>query len=163
MRRLTSRALLFIAAILAASAYPRLGQTASLLDFDSETPREILLAQRAIADSVTPAPISEPTATVASPAALTPEETDHRSAGKAFLMNLAVPGAGHLYAGQKRGFVNLGLEGMAWAAYLYYHDRGKSKEKEFETYADGHWDYARWDSTERANGTYNPDADNLIR
>ena len=162
MRRLTSRALLFIAAILAASAYPRLGQTASLLDFDSETPREILLAQRAIADSVTPAPISEPTATVASPAALTPEETDHRSAGKAFLMNLAVPGAGHLYAGQKRGFVNLGLEGMAWAAYLYYHDRGKSKEKEFETYADGHWDYARWDSTERANGTYNPDADNLI-
>jgi len=144
MRRLTSRALLFIAAILAASAYPRLGQTASLLDFDSETPREILLAQRAIADSVTPAPIGEPTATAANPAALTPEETVHRSAGKAFLMNLAVPGAGHLYAGQKRGFVNLGLEGVAWAAYLYYHDRGKSKEKEFETYADGHWDYDRW-------------------
>jgi len=68
----------------------------------------------------------------------------HKSVGKAFLLNLAVPGAGHLYAGQKRGIVNMGLEGVAWAAYLYYHDRGKSKEKEFETYADGHWDYDRW-------------------
>ena len=135
--------MLSIAAILAVFAYPRLGQAASLLDFESETPREILLAQRAIADSVTPAPIAEPTAPAANPA-IQPEERVHRSAGKAFLMNLAVPGAGHLYAGEKRGLVNLGLEGMAWAAYLYYHDRGKSKEKEFETYADGHWDYNRW-------------------
>jgi hypothetical protein len=68
----------------------------------------------------------------------------NKSVGKAFLMNLAIPGAGHLYAGHKRGFVNMGLEGVAWAAYLYYHDRGKSKEKEFETYADSHWDYDRW-------------------
>ena len=68
----------------------------------------------------------------------------HKSMGKAFLMNLAIPGAGHLYAGQKRGLVNMGLEGVAWAAYIYYHDRGKSKEKEFETYADGHWDYQKW-------------------
>jgi hypothetical protein len=59
-------------------------------------------------------------------------------------MNLAVPGAGYLYAGQKRGIVNMGLEGVAWAAYLFYHDRGKAKEKEFESYADGHWDYNRW-------------------
>jgi hypothetical protein len=68
----------------------------------------------------------------------------HKSAGKAFLMNLAIPGAGHLYAGSKRGFVNMGLEGVAWAAYLFYHDLGKSKEKDFEGYADGHWDYNRW-------------------
>ncbi len=59
-------------------------------------------------------------------------------------MNLAIPGAGHLYAGEKRGFVHLGLEGLAWAAYAYYHDLGRSREKEFETYADGHWDYNRW-------------------
>ena len=68
----------------------------------------------------------------------------HKSAGKAFLMNLALPGAGHLYAGEKRGYVHLGMEGMAWAAYLYYRDRGKAKEKEFESYADGHWSYDKW-------------------
>ena len=68
----------------------------------------------------------------------------HKSIGKAFLMNLAIPGAGHLYAGQKRGLVNMGFEGVAWAAYLFYHDLGKSKEKDFEGYADQHWDYDRW-------------------
>ncbi len=68
----------------------------------------------------------------------------HKSPGKAFLMNLAIPGSGHLYAGEKRGFVHLGLEGVAWAAYLYYHDLGKSKEREYEGYADGHWDYEQW-------------------
>ena len=77
-------------------------------------------------------------------------------------MNLAIPGAGHLYAGEKRGFVNLGLEGFAWAAYLYYHDRGKTKEKEFEGYADQHWDYDTWKTTEQTNGTYDPAADSLI-
>ncbi|HYR51691.1 MAG TPA: hypothetical protein VET83_03655 [Candidatus Dormibacteraeota bacterium] len=77
-------------------------------------------------------------------------------------MNLAIPGAGHLYAGEKRGFVHLGLEGVAWASYLYYHDRGKSKEKEFENYADNHWDYDRWKTTAQANGTYDPADDQLI-
>jgi len=154
--------LLFIAAILAAFACPRLGQAASLLDFESETPREILLAQRAIADSVIPTPAGDPAAQAAHPAIQNPDEAVHRSAGKAFLMNLAIPGAGHLYAGQKRGFVNLGLEGVAWAAYLYYHDRGKSKEKEFETYADGHWDYNSWKTQEQTKGTYDQAADSLI-
>jgi len=77
-------------------------------------------------------------------------------------MNLAIPGAGHLYAGKNRGFVHLGMEGVAWASYLYYHDRGKSKEKEFESYADNHWDYDRWKTTAQANGTYDPADDQLI-
>ena len=68
----------------------------------------------------------------------------HKSMGKAFLMNLAIPGAGHLYAGNKRGLAHMGFEGAAWAAYFLYHDLGKSKEKDFEGYADGHWDYDRW-------------------
>jgi len=79
---------------------------------------------------------------------------EHKSVGKAFLLNLVVPGAGYLYAGQKRGYVNLGLEGVAWAAELYYHDLGRAKEKEFEGYLDGHWNYAKWDSIDAAN---NPD------
>ena len=141
---------------------PRQSLAASALDFDTSLPQEILLAQRAIADSVTPPPMAPPT----SPASVT--ATDelnpklHKSIGKAFLLNLAVPGAGYLYAGQKRGLVNVGLEGVAWVAYLYYHDRGKSKEKEFEGYADGHWDYNTWINNEKANGTYDPGADSLI-
>ena len=154
--------MLFIAAILAAIAYPRLGHAASQLDFESETPTEILLAQRAIADSVSPSSVGAPIASAAGSPIQTEEERVHKSAGKAFLMNLAVPGVGHLYAGQKRGLVNLGLEGMAWVAYVYYHDRGKSKEKEFETYADGHWDYNSWKTQEINNGTYDPAADSLI-
>jgi len=154
--------LLFIAAILAAIAYPRLSHAASQLDFESETPTEILLAQRAIADSVSPSSVGAPIASAAGSPIQTEEERVHKSAGKAFLMNLAVPGVGHLYAGQKRGLVNLGLEGMAWVAYVYYHDRGKSKEKEFETYADGHWDYNSWKTQEINNGTFDPAADSLI-
>jgi hypothetical protein len=128
-------------------AYPASSQATSALDFDGASPEEILLAQRSIADTVTAAPpMTEPvTPSVATPSAT--QEVNpklHRSTGKAFLLNLAIPGAGHLYAGETRGLVNMGLEGVAWAAYLYYHDRGKSKEKEFETYADGHWDYNRW-------------------
>ena len=128
-------------------AYPASSQATSALDFDGASPEEILLAQRAIADTITAAPpMTEPvTPSIATPSAI--QEVNprvQRSAGKAFLMNLAIPGAGYLYAGEKRGLVNLGLEGVAWVAYAYYHDRGKSKEKEFETYADGHWDYQKW-------------------
>jgi len=128
-------------------SYPARSQATSALDFDPASPEEILLAQRAIADTITAAPpMTEPVA----PSMATPSASQevnpqlHRSPGKAFLMNLAIPGAGYLYAGEKRGLVNIGLEGVAWVAYVYYHDRGKSKEKEFESYADGHWDYNRW-------------------
>ena len=128
------------------ASHPRNSEAASILDFDPASPQEILLAQRAFADTIASPAMTAP----AIPAAGSPAITDelrpkvHKSAGKAFLLSLAIPGAGHLYMGQKRGLVNMGLEGVAWAAYIYYHDRGKSKEKEFETYADGHWDYDRW-------------------
>jgi hypothetical protein len=139
--------------------FPRLSRAASHLDFEPQTPQEILLAQRALADSLAPHNPVEPTAPGG---ASDIRETSHKSIGKAFMMNLAVPGSGHLYAGEKRGFVHLGLEGFAWAAYIYYHDRGKAKEKEFEGYADGHWDYDSWKTTEQTNGTYDPGADSLI-
>jgi len=134
---------------------------ASSLDLPYSDPEEILLAQRAISDTAAAsAPIAESTA-MPPRVALAAQES-RKSAGKAFLMNLAVPGAGHLYAGHKRGFVHLGLEGIAWAAYIHYHDLGKTKEREYQTYADGHWDYNVWKSTEQANGTYDPGADSLI-
>ncbi len=125
-------------------------------------PQEILLAQRAIADSVTPPTMAPPIAPENVGAAEEINPKAHKSIGKAFLLNLALPGAGYLYAGQKRGLVNMGLEGAAWAAYLFYHDRGKSKEKEFEGYADGHWDYNTWKTNEQTKGTYDAGADSLI-
>ena len=82
--RSSPRALLFIAAILAAIAYPRLGHAASQLDFESETPTEILLAQRAIADSVSPSSVGAPIASAAGSPIQTEEERVHKSAGKAF-------------------------------------------------------------------------------
>jgi hypothetical protein len=132
----------------------------SALDFDAPMPQEILLAQRAIADSVTPPTMVEPVTPSPNSAIQDLNPKVHKSIGKAFLLNLAIPGAGYLYAGQKRGIVNMGLEGVAWAAYVYYHDLGRSKEKEFEGYADGHWDYNKWIT---ANPQYrNSPEDSLI-
>jgi hypothetical protein len=120
------------------------------LDLPTYTPETILLAQRAIADSV-----SEPAPSAIAESAV-PRESETpkaKSPGRAFLLNMLVPGAGHLYAGNKRGWVHLGLEGATWVTYLYYHDRGKSKERQFEAYAD-----ANWDSTTYMNSsTYDPD------
>ena len=104
-------------ALVAILSSPRAPLAASALDFQHDSPEEILLAQRSIVDSIVPQPAESGSAAL--PSAVTPEPIKHRSTGAAFLMNLAVPGVGHLYAGQKRGYINLGLEGVAWAAYLY--------------------------------------------
>jgi hypothetical protein len=67
------------------------------------------------------------------------EEQVLKSPPKAFMMSVLVPGTGELYAGKKRGFVFIGLEVAAWAAYYFYHDSGKDKEAEFERFADLHY------------------------
>jgi len=104
---------------------------------------EILLAQRSIADTVETRatnPPQVPYDSIQPP----PKPEPTKNAGKAFLYSLAMPGAGHLYAGYKRGWVNIGVEGLSWITYFYYRDRGHTKEDEFEAYADDHWDYGRW-------------------
>jgi hypothetical protein len=131
---------------------------ASSLDFRVATAEEILLAQRAIEDSIPVPPPPPAVGQTAEEAREAADEREAKSPGRAFLMNLIVPGAGHLYAGNKRGWIHLGLEGATWVTYLYYHDRGKSKENEFEAYADDHWDYSRWTSSP----TYNAESDQLI-
>jgi len=71
-----------------------------------------------------------------------------KSPPKAFLMSAAVPGAGELYGGKKRGFVFLGVEVMAWSAYYFYHSSGRDKEDEYISFADGHYSTDRLASTE---------------
>ncbi len=146
--------LLFVAmvTILGASAC-----LASPIDFHVKSTEEILLAQRAIADTV-PEPMPPPAVGTPTDEAADADAASAKSPGRAFLMNLLVPGTGHLYAGNKRGWVHLGLEGATWVTYLYYHDRGKSKEDEFEAYADENWDYQRWANSP----TYSLERDDLI-
>lgn len=134
---------------------------ASEFDYRANSVGEILLAQRAIADSVAETPTPPPGSV---PPSRTPDDDDAvpeaKSPGRAFLLNMIVPGAGHLYAGNKRGWIHLGLEGATWVTYLYYHDRGKTKEDEFEAYADEKWDYQRWLDSDPANP--GSDEDQLI-
>lgn len=136
---------------------------ASLLEYEPLSTDQILLAQRAIADSAMPATPLDPTLAAGQSLSIpSPAEQAHRSAGKAFLMDLAVPGAGHLYAGNKRGWVHLGLEAVAWATYFHYHERGKAKERQYEAHADEHWSYDRWVNSYGGPGNQPPDADSLI-
>lgn len=131
---------------------------------DYSSPEEILLAQRAIADSA---------AAVPTPQALPPEigtppssgvgvVTGAKKPGLGVLYSLIVPGAGHLYAGSKRGWINIGVDVVSWVAYLRYHDLGKAKEDEFENYADAHWDHGRWLSSGCADCYSGSPADSLI-
>ena len=132
---------------------------ASDIDYRSNSVGEILLAQRAIADSVPQSPVPPPGSVLPPPVGDDESVPTAKSPGRAFLLNLILPGAGHIYAGNKRGWIHLGLEGATWVTYLYYHDRGKSKENQYEAFAD-----ANWDSTLYMNsGTFNPDRWQILR
>lgn len=119
----------------------------SALDPERYTPEELLLAQRALEDSTPPAPAMKPAAPPLGSigtAAEMPQGHPARKPGVGVLLSLVVPGAGHLYAGESRGWVNIGLDVASWASYFHYRDLGKAKEDAFEDYADAHWDYQRW-------------------
>jgi len=134
---------------------------ASTLDFTPMPTCEILLAQRAIADSnvaSTPADMAAASAGVASP----PFHYEvHKSPGRAFIYNVLLPGAGHLYAGSKRGWAHIGMEGAVWATYFYYHERGTSKEDQYIAHADEHWSLALWQAS--YTGPDKAGADSLIQ
>jgi hypothetical protein len=123
----------------------------SPLDLQEPTPTEIL-AQRSIADSTDAERAKNPPSetVLKTPE---PETKPQKSSGRAFLYNLILPGSGHLYAGYKRGWAHLGVEGLTWITYFYYHDRGITKEDEFEAYADDHYNLAQYDSVCACEGT----------
>ena len=146
---LNPRRLATIAAVTLTGALLSLSATrdafASALEFQPAAPMEILLAQRAIADSTTEERATNPPeAPYDSLSPPEPKKSTTKSTGKAFTMNLLIPGTGHLYAGYNRGWINLGIEAATWVTYFYYHDLGMEKENQFEGFADDHWDYARW-------------------
>lgn len=115
-----------------------------MLDYRSASPTEILLAQRAIADTSSERATNPPAAPNDSLRPPTPKSPNTKSIGRAFVSNLVIPGTGSLYAGYQRGWIHIGIEGLTWVTYFYYHDRGNTKENEFEAYADDHWNYQTW-------------------
>ena len=63
-----------------------------------------------------------------------------KSPTKAFLLSMAVPGAGQWYYGSKtRAVVFFGAEIATWALYLNFHSDGNSREDEFEAFNRAHW------------------------
>jgi hypothetical protein len=158
-RSLFSIAFLWLGLIGTASA-------ASVLEFDPLSPEEILLAQRAIADSATAVTPADPAAPRSTPALDVPSKvTDggRKKPGLGVLYSLVLPGAGHLYAGKARGFAHIGVDVVSWAAYAFYRDAGKSKENEFQNYADAHWDHSKWLASGCSECFAGSDADKLIQ
>jgi len=65
---------------------------------------------------------------------------DTKSPIKAFMLSLAVPGAGEFYNGQKiRAGSFLAADIVIWSGYLLYHKKGADKEKDYKAYADQHY------------------------
>lgn len=60
-----------------------------------------------------------------------------KSPVKAFMLSLAVPGAGEYYNGQKiRAGAFLAADIAIWGGYFIYHKKGADKERDYKAYAD---------------------------
>lgn len=70
-----------------------------------------------------------------------PDQKKLKSSRKAFFLSLIFPGLGEAYVGSKRGFVFLGVEGLAWWMYLTNNREGKDIEDEYKKFADRYWTY----------------------
>lgn len=63
-----------------------------------------------------------------------------KSPTKAFLLSMAVPGAGQWYYGSKtRALIFFGAEVATWALYFNYHADGADREDAFEAFNRAHW------------------------
>ncbi len=64
-----------------------------------------------------------------------------------FLLSLAVPGAGQIVQGEKRGYLYLAAEIALWAGFFALNDKGLDERTKYENFADAHWDfegYSAW-------------------
>lgn len=67
-----------------------------------------------------------------------------KSPAKAFLLSLAVPGAGEYYNGQKiRAGAFLAVDALLWTGYFIYHKKGSNKENDYEAFAQDNY---TWES-----------------
>jgi len=62
------------------------------------------------------------------------------------VLSAVVPGAGQLLQGQRRGWVYLGVEVVAWFSFAALREVGNRSEDDFEEFADLHWDFDRYET-----------------
>ncbi len=64
-----------------------------------------------------------------------------KSTRKAFFLSFLLPGLGETYVGAKRGFINMGVEAIAWWLYLSNTNEGNDLEDEYQDFANTYWHY----------------------
>lgn len=69
---------------------------------------------------------------------------EERNPGTAALFSLAVPGAGQLVQGQKRGYLYLLAELALWGGFYALDQKGLDERDDYEQFADENWDYAAY-------------------
>jgi hypothetical protein len=69
--------------------------------------------------------------------------TKMKSPAKAFLMSLAIPGAGQLYYGSKtKAAAFVGVEAASWFFHIKYHGEGDDLTTQYEDFSAAHWSRA---------------------
>jgi len=66
----------------------------------------------------------------------------HRDLKTAFLLSMALPGAGEFYAGNKiKAATFLALEAGVWTGFILYNKKGNDGEDDYRVFANEHWEY----------------------
>ncbi len=66
------------------------------------------------------------------------------------LMSLAMPGAGELYLGHKRGYLQIALDAASWYGAIHHDGKGEDLKDEYYAFADAHW------SLDKLSAAYDP-------
>ncbi len=75
---------------------------------------------------------------------------DEHNPAAMFFASLAVPGAGQLVQGNKRGYLYLIVEVALWGGFFALENKGEDARDKYESYADATWDfeaYSEWYAT----------------
>ncbi len=72
-------------------------------------------------------------------------EYSTKSPAKAFLLSLAVPGAGEYYNGQKiKAGTFLAIDALLWTGYFIYQSKGSNKENEYQAFANDNYTWQNY-------------------
>ncbi len=78
------------------------------------------------------------------------------------MASLAVPGAGQLVQGNRRGYLFLAAEAALWTGFYLLDSKGMDERDEYETFADDHWDFAAYSAWYNATCVDCPDCDEYL-
>jgi hypothetical protein len=74
------------------------------------------------------------------------------------LMSLVLPGAGEIYLGHERGFLQIALDAASWYGAAYNASQGDDKKDEYYAFADAHWFLEKLDAAYDSSYLDRPDA-----